>query len=206
MTTPPDPIYRAVVSDVQAVCDAWAIQSSPAQDEAVAFLSLIGPAATYKTVLNSIRVNAAATRVTIYPTNAPDIEWHHQVSAAPLENPRFWHTPLPSQQRQHHLLIMPNDQPPEGQGHFIFARHQDDGPAMLGQKLRHNSRLISMREWDQQVWQFCDEQGWLTILASWNIHGWHCNPEIATLQAYLSEMLEKGSLPIPTTPVNTPEA
>ncbi len=125
--------------------------------------------------------------------------------------------PLTALPGPHHLLLMPPGQAPsranfsqpattvpatdENYSGWLFSEAPEHGPPLLGERLRRETGLIALPQWDQAIWDYCVQQECLAPLAAWRaapgeLYGWRADVNWAELQEALCQRLAAGELDI----------
>ncbi len=202
--------WNFAVAGVSALCDAWALDGSN-----LAFLSVIGPTATIKSLRSHFGAAGPSHTGTLYPDGGGAAPWKTFLNLQPLTRAQRWQRPLTALPGQHHLLLMPPGQAPsranfsqpattvpatdENYSGWLFSEAPEHGPRLLGERLRRETGLIALPQWDQAIWDYCVEQEWITPLSAWRaapgkLYGWQAHVNWTELQEALCQRLAAGEL------------
>ena len=216
--TPPVPLYEIHIAQVAVMADAWALDTyphpaMPAHNlRHLAFASLIGAATTIKGIRAALHVGKDLHGAVLQPYRPgdPGTRTWQNVNLSYLHNARLWQKRIPTLTHSHHLIAaagdLPQPQPEEGteqerngnSGHFyIFARNEADGPMVFYREFSRRSPTPTIPEWAPQIWDLATAARDIRPLTAWRIFGWRCDIDYPVTEQRITDLVQKGDLPIP---------
>ena len=199
-----DILYDFSTNGITVLCDQWAAMSphnddSPAESRSpITYASLTGTPEAIRAIRAYLPKYAIRDHASLMP-RTPQRDGYPYSRQAPI-----WPLAATDTAATHiselgltHQVFIRRESKPDDHGNFqLIAADPANLPAMYLQVLAEHTRIITLPQWADALWNIAQQRGWAEPGTAYNIHSWICQTQEIKLSELISEMLQSSQLPI----------